>query len=166
MNPRVAKPWYREPWPWILMAGPFAVVIAGFVTLWLAIRSDDGLVTHHYYQKGLEINQTLARDARAQTLGLTAGISLTVSSIAVRLTATAPSFAPPPALRITVSHPTRAGLDQSAVLTPQNGIYRGSFRLPAAGHWVVMIEDDARTWRLEGNIILPAAGETVIGGKN
>ena len=31
-----AKPWYREPWPWIMMAGPAAVVVAGAVTMWLA----------------------------------------------------------------------------------------------------------------------------------
>jgi len=166
MNPRVAGPWYREPWPWILMSGPFVVVIAGFITLWLAIRSNDGLVNDHYYEKGLDINQTLARSARAQALGLSAGIRLTVTSIDVRLTAKAPGFAPPPALRVTMSHPTRAGLDQSAVLAGQNGSYHGSFRLPAAGHWVVLIEDDARTWRLEGNIILPAAGETLLDGKS
>ena len=35
-----APPWYREPWPWILMAGPAAVVIAGLFTAWLAWRSD------------------------------------------------------------------------------------------------------------------------------
>ena len=26
------RPWYREPWPWMLMAGPLAVVLAGIVT--------------------------------------------------------------------------------------------------------------------------------------
>ena len=23
------QPWYKEPWPWILMAGPGIVVVAG-----------------------------------------------------------------------------------------------------------------------------------------
>jgi hypothetical protein len=32
------RPWYREPWPWILAAGPFIVVIAGIYTAWLAIK--------------------------------------------------------------------------------------------------------------------------------
>ena len=31
-------PWYREPWPWILMAGPAIVVVAGFATLFIADR--------------------------------------------------------------------------------------------------------------------------------
>ena len=38
-----AQPWYRERWPWILMAGPATVVVAGLFTAWLAVRSDDGL---------------------------------------------------------------------------------------------------------------------------
>ena len=26
--------WYREPWPWLIMAGPLIVVIASMVTVW------------------------------------------------------------------------------------------------------------------------------------
>ena len=25
----IVQPWYRHPWPWILMLGPFVVVVAG-----------------------------------------------------------------------------------------------------------------------------------------
>ena len=38
------RPWYREPWPWIIMSGPAIVVVASFVTLWLAIVSADGII--------------------------------------------------------------------------------------------------------------------------
>ena len=166
MHERAARPWYREPWPWLLMAGPFAVVVAGFVTLWLAIRSNDGLVTADYYRKGMAINQTLARTGRATALGIEAGIRVTADSLTIRLKAASPDFVPPEQLRVTVAHPTRAGLDQSEVLMRQNDHYRGKFRLPAAGHWLVLIEDGARTWRLLGNLVLPAAGETVLGGQD
>jgi hypothetical protein len=39
----------------------------------------------------------------------------------------------------------------------------GEVRLPAAGHWLVLLEDERKTWRLMGNVILPANGETLIG---
>ena len=55
------QPWYKDRWPWILIAGPATVVVAGFITLWMAVVSDDGLVTDDYYKQGLAINQTLAR---------------------------------------------------------------------------------------------------------
>ena len=57
-----ATPWYREPWPWLLMAGPVTVIIAGGFTAWLAVTSSDGLVADDYYKQGLAINQTLERD--------------------------------------------------------------------------------------------------------
>ena len=36
------RPWYREPWPWLLMAGPAIVVVAGLFTAYLAVTSFDG----------------------------------------------------------------------------------------------------------------------------
>jgi len=45
------QPWYKEPWPWLLMLGPFVVVIAGLATAWLAGKSYDGFVTADYYKK-------------------------------------------------------------------------------------------------------------------
>jgi len=62
------SPWYREPWPWLLMAGPAVVVVAGFVTLWLAFNSDDGLVADDYDKRGQAIHQTLSRDRAAAAL--------------------------------------------------------------------------------------------------
>ena len=41
------KPWYREPWPWILMAGPAIVVVAGFTTLVIAVRTADPIVSDY-----------------------------------------------------------------------------------------------------------------------
>ena len=33
------KPWYKEPWPWIVMAPPATAVIAGIATVWIAVAS-------------------------------------------------------------------------------------------------------------------------------
>jgi hypothetical protein len=38
------RPWYREPWPWVLMAIPFLTVVACGITLWLAISNPDYIV--------------------------------------------------------------------------------------------------------------------------
>jgi hypothetical protein len=70
----------------------------------------------------------------------------------------------PPTLALTITHPTRAGLDQSRVLVRSGDRYSGEVRLPAAGHWLLLLEDERKTWRLMGNVILPANGETMIGG--
>ncbi|WP_395057072.1 FixH family protein [Polaromonas sp.] len=57
-----SDPWWRYPLVWMVIAGPAAVVVAGFATLWLAIRTPDPVVAGDYYRRGIEINQTLARD--------------------------------------------------------------------------------------------------------
>lgn len=163
MSTTVARPWFREPWPWILAAGPFIVVVAALYTAWLAVVSNDGLVTDDYYRKGLSANQTIARSEQAIRMGLVAGVRITSDNLTVRLQASDKSFVMPPTLAVAITHPTRAGLDQSRVLARNGDLYSGEVRLPAAGHWLVLIEDERKTWRLLGNVILPANGETVIG---
>ena len=157
-----AKPWYREPWPWLLMAGPFAVVVAGFVTLWLAIRSDDGLVADDYYKRGLAINQTLSRAHRAAQLNLSARITFGADVRSVRV-AVAGNHALPDMLRLQLVHPTRSVADQSILLhavTP--GVYAGDLNALVAGRRVVMLEDVARTWRLAGEASSEAQASVVL----
>ena len=163
-TPLSAKPWYREPWPWLLMTGPFIVVVAGIYTAWLAISTNDGLVTDDYYKKGLVVNQTIASSEQARKLGLTVGVRTTENGFVARLTAAEKTFTPPSTLVLTLSHPTRAGLDQSLALAREGNVYAGKLRLPSSGHWLVLIEDETKSWRLMGNVVLPALGETIIGG--
>lgn len=158
------NPWYREPWPWLLMAGPLVVIVAGFLTYWLAVSSSDGLVHDDYYKKGLEAGETLERSKKAETFGIAAAVSIARETIRVRLSAGAEvDF--PQTVNVMLSHPTRAGLDRALSLRHEGAnSYAGAVLLPASGHWLVLIEDDARTWRLMGSVMLPSQKETVIGG--
>lgn len=165
LSEQSALPWYRHAWPWLLMIGPLIVIFASAVTLYLAIVTDDGLVTEDYYKKGLAINQTLAMNEQAHKLGLEAGVALKLDQIHVRLSASAKDFVPPRKIWLSITHPTRAGLDQRQLLVYENDRYRGQFKLPAAGHWVLSLEDEAKTWRMMGNLVLPAAGEALLGAR-
>lgn len=60
-----AAPWWKFGHVWLIVAGPLAVVIAGFVTLYLAVRTPDPVVSEDYYRKGIEINKTLEGDGAA-----------------------------------------------------------------------------------------------------
>jgi Uncharacterized protein conserved in bacteria len=35
----VSKPWYREPWPWLLMAGPALAIVGCVITIYLAVNN-------------------------------------------------------------------------------------------------------------------------------
>jgi hypothetical protein len=52
-----SRPWYREPWPWVLIALPLLTVIASAVTFWLAVSHPDFLVvdTPEYQQVKAEL---------------------------------------------------------------------------------------------------------------
>jgi uncharacterized protein len=148
-----SKPWYREPWPWILMTGPAVVVVAGIVTTWLAVRSNDGLVADDYYKQGLAVKQQMARDHEAAGLGLTAELMVGGDGHELRLFLSArEGVALPPALLFRATHPTRAGGDQTVKLERNpGGFYIGRLAEPLQGRWHVMLEDEARQWRLTGD---------------
>jgi hypothetical protein len=55
-----SKPWWKYGYVWMFIAGPAAVVLAGFYTFWLAVTIPDPVVAQDYYQQGLDINKTLA----------------------------------------------------------------------------------------------------------
>ena len=156
-----AQPWYRERWPWILMAGPAIVVVAGLITAWLAISSEDGLVIDDYYKQGLAINQTLSRSDAAERLGIKAQLYLADGRVRVLLGAAAGRGA----LTLRLVHPTRAGMDQSLNLAAiEPGVYEGRLRPLQPGRWHVVLEQ--RDWRLAGDWTLPAAGVLTLGGRS
>ena len=43
-NATAAPPWWKFGYVWLVVAGPAAVVVAGFATLWIAIRSPDPVI--------------------------------------------------------------------------------------------------------------------------
>jgi hypothetical protein len=155
-----AQPWYRERWPWILMAGPAIVVVASLITAWLAIRSDDGLVIDDYYKQGLAINQTLSRSDAAERLGVEAQLYLADGRVRVVLGTAAGRGA----LTLRLVHPTRAGMDQSLNLAAAGpGVYEGRLQPLRPGRWHVVLEE--RDWRLAGDWMLPAAGVLTLSGR-
>jgi len=139
------------------MAGPATVVVAGVYTVWLAVMSNDGLVADDYYKQGLAINQTLGRDRAAAELGFKARLLFSPGRDRVRVM----MADGPEQITLTLSHPTRAGMDVKAVLgNTAPGLYEAALQPPVAGRWRVVLEDAGRTWRLVGD--WPVPGELVL----
>jgi uncharacterized protein len=154
------KPWYRHKWPWLLFAPPAFSIIGGFTMLTLALMSNDGLVTDDYYKEGRAINQTLSRERAATRAGLHASVAfLGTDRVRVTFAGARPST---PALTLHLVHPTRAGLDRTASLhSVEPGTYEGALDRPATGRWRVLLEDDARNWRMTSEMS-PATDSGVV----
>lgn len=154
---QIRNPWYREPWPWLLMAGPAIVVVAGVVTAWIAVVNEDGLVADDYYKQGLAINQVIRRETAAAALHVRAQVLFGEKRVRVFLTG--PAL--PQELVLRLVHRTRAGLDRETRLTGDaNGWYEGGMPAIASGRWNLLLEDGDRNWRLAGDWDA-ATGESV-----
>jgi hypothetical protein len=146
---RIPAPWYREPWPWLVMSGPAIVVVAGVITAVVAFRTSDGLVADDYYKQGLMVNRVMEREARARSLGIAAEVMLNGERDAVRVIPA--SNAPlPGALLLMVVHPTRSNSDQTIELRQvSSGLYEARLQPLRLAKWRISLEDAAGTWRLK-----------------
>jgi len=160
-GPREQKPWYVQPWVWLLIALPATAVIGSMVSLYLAITTSDGLVVDDYYTRGKAINRDLARDRAAQTHGLEARFDIDMAGNRVALTLKAHDYALPNQARLFILHPTQPGHDQQVALERVGeGQYAGSISELRRGKWYVQLEAD--DWRLSGRMQIPLAAPVVL----
>lgn len=52
-----SAPWWKFGHMWMVVGGPAIVVVASFITLYLAVTRPDPVMDQNYYQKGLELNK-------------------------------------------------------------------------------------------------------------
>ena len=153
------SPWYRQRWPWLLAIMPATAVVMGFAFLWLAIKTDDGLVSDDYYKDGLAINRIVERDAAASKLNVHATARLEGEIVSLQLDASRPAL--PDTLKLTLAHPTRKGLDHNVLLTRNaTGTYNGTLRDLIDSRYDIILEPVSGTWRLAGEW-RPTRGETL-----
>ncbi|MDF3884418.1 FixH family protein [Cupriavidus basilensis] len=63
-----SNPWWKEPWPWLLMSGPLLAMVACGVTIWLAMTHPDPPVVDGVSRHGLVVEKTgIGRQAEPAT---------------------------------------------------------------------------------------------------
>ena len=148
-------PWYAQLWPWLLMLGPVAVILAGSYTSWLAFSRPDALVVDDYYKRGKAINQDLRRDHVAQTLGLSS--TLRYDPAAGKLSGSLHSFGKPLPLtekiQLRLVHSTQPEKDLILVVQPDRyGTFMVALPMLEKARWQVvlenLLENESRAWRL------------------
>lgn len=65
VTPGKSPSWWHFGHVWLLIAGPVAVILAGIVTIYLAVSRPDPLVSEDYYRQGMELNKTLKEGGAA-----------------------------------------------------------------------------------------------------
>lgn len=146
------------------MAGPGIVIVAGFITAWLAIVSNDGLVDDNYYKVGLSVNQELKQRQLAAELNLKAELKLAPDGKTITLVLSGlPKEALPDSLQLRLVHPTRKGEDQRVNLIRKGTVFQGEIAgNTGTGRWNIVIEDPLAGWRMDGAWNIQNNKDTVV----
>ncbi len=143
-------PWWTQRWPWLLMLGPFIVLLAGSYTGWLAFSHPDALVVGDYYKQGKAINQDLRRDRAAADLGIAAVLRYDAARgmLAGKIDSRA---AIPATLVLRLAHATQPSKDVVLEVHPApDGVFDAALPMLERSRWHVLVESQQRDWRLEG----------------
>lgn len=151
------KPWYRQFWPWFLIALPGSVVIAGLTTVYIAFKGADDLVNDNYYRDGLAINQRLEQDQLALQMGLAADIRLDNESGELFLTVSGADKnveLSNKQLFLQLLHPTDEKRDKNLVMTLMGpNRYRVDLETKLNNRYYLrLLPEPDREWRLNGEM--------------
>ncbi len=151
------KPWYKQFWPWALIALPVLTMFKAAHTIYIMNLQKPDLVVDDYYAEGKAINMNLAKYREAALRNLQANILIAADKAVV-------SFASKPELGDTLDlhfvHNTVAAKDFK-VTAERSGENLYITQLPGAitGKWQLVVSDNSQQWKLRAELMLPHNGE-------
>lgn len=155
MNTLKAQPWYRQFWPWFLIALPATAVIASMYTIYLAVQNKPTMVKENYYLEGLSINERIHQDQRATELDMQANLlfSEATGKVNAFLSGKHPITE---TLILAISAPGDESLDRVYQLkAASDSLFISTLKDTPKGRFYVSLEPQSREWRLQGEITLP-----------
>lgn len=161
MNEAPVLPWYKQFWPWLIIALPGSIVIASFGMLYLALSNPVSLVKDNYYEDGMAINQQLDRDITAVELGLRVRLEWDPLIGEISLHFLSPLAEAPQQVTLQLLHPTEHRQDrQIALRRVADQHYLASVEEGIAGRWYLDLSAaKPQAWRLRSEWLIAAAGE-------
>ena len=149
----MSQPWYRQFWPWFIIALPTAAVIGSISTAIIASKDGVNLVAEDYYKQGKEINQDLSKFDRSEALNIHIALEVNGNELTLAAVGDIPTGQ---ALYLSLFHPTLAGMDSEHMVTADgNGVYRLLLDKPLTGKWHVRVDAFNHEWRLQETVQLP-----------
>ena len=159
MQHQQVTPWYKQFWPWFLIAVPLSSFIVGFIVLHLATNTTDSLVVDDYYKEGKAINARLDKMENAKNLNIVTGITFSEDGvIQLRFLSGLPRTSE--ALTLSLYHVTLKNRDIEVLLSSDaQGVYRGRTDKSLAGKWRLSLLPYDESWKLQQVIALPREDE-------
>jgi hypothetical protein len=156
MQQKDTQPWYKQFWPWFLIAIPLSSIIVGSFVIRFATDGTNSLVIDDYYKEGRAINARLDKIEKAREMGIATMLSVQQNSIQLEFVSGAPSTGE--ALKLEFYHVTIEDRDFEVLLTRDaNGIYRSGIENNIQGTWRVRLIPLSEEWKVQDRVTLPQA---------
>jgi len=164
------KPWYRQFWPWFIIALPASAVVAGLTTVWISLQTTDSLVVGAEDGVRKATDRALAAERLAAELGLAAHVEIDPETRVVSAVIRSGKLPDVPAtLDFELSHPAFADRDQHITLNKAladgdgNPVWVGHFLTIPSGRFYAVLKsgDDWRVtaeWQGQSILVLRAGG--------
>ena len=147
------RPWYRQAWPWFLIALPASAVLGGIATIILAVQSPNALVVDDYYKEGLAINRQIHLQMAARDMDLNALLRSDGRQLNIELNATVPVT--DDSVTLQFIHVTRAELDREVIVQRQaDGRYHAALPELANGTWNLRLQGSNHNWEIRDRLTL------------
>lgn len=150
------KKWYKQFWPWFLIAVPLCSMILSFNMLRFAYNGEDSMVVDDYYKQGKSINLSLEKVKKAKALSIQTELSISGEQITLKFTRGQPQIGT--ALRLAFYHVTQQHKDQAYDLFKDaSGVYRATAQHDLTGKWRVTLQPHDSEWKVQQTLSLPQA---------
>lgn len=163
----MTEKWYKQFWPWFLIAIPSVSIVLGVVIVYLATTTENSMVSDDYYKEGKAINFSLKKKHKAKQLNLIAGLQIENGNVLVNFKQALPPD--PTAIKLDFFHATLEDKDFYIMLTRDaNGDYRGALPTESqdvqtlAGKWRITLTPFDESWKIRRQISFPTAGEVIL----
>lgn len=155
------KPWYKQLWPWLLIAIPVFTALKAVHTIVIMQQNSPDLVVDDYYKEGRAINMQLAKYREAALRNLQATILIAGDKAIVRFAENAVLEGK---VHLDFYHPTLAARD-FALDAERSGelLYVANLPLSPTGKWQLVVSDASKEWKLRAELNLPVATEIKLG---
>ena len=150
----MVKPWYKQFWPWFLIALPATVVIWTIMTVIVFTQNSVDLVTEDYYKKGKGINVDISKVNIAKELGLSASLNEKGNSVIITLDKGKLQHFP--AISAMFVHRTLPDRDFTQLLTADaRGNYTLALDQHLEGPWFIELTPHDEEWLVQGRMNFP-----------
>ena len=147
-------PWYKQFWPWFIIALPVLSMILSLTMMNFAINTTDSMVIDDYYKEGKGINLQLSKIQEARAQNIKTQLFVTLNTVSVTFVSGAPESGE--AIELEFYHATLVDRDFRVLLTKDGGgVYRAQINNDIQGKWKLSLHPYNQQWKIVGDFSFP-----------